>query len=98
MRRLVWLTVLACMLAVPAAGFALAGDADGTLSVKAGIGKGFLNFNGSAVGRVQRGSVLVADPGAGDGVGFNFLDFGVGEGRTETKTFCPRNNPPLRAI
>ena len=33
MRRLVWITVLAIVLAAPAAGFALGGDNDGTFSV-----------------------------------------------------------------
>jgi hypothetical protein len=56
------MTVLAIALAAPAAGFALSGDGDGTLSVKAGIGKVSLNFNGSAVGRLQHGLIQVTDP------------------------------------
>jgi hypothetical protein len=98
MRRLVWLTALACMLAAPAAGFALADDADGTLSVKAGIGKVYLNFNGSAVGRVQRGSILVTDPVAGDGIGFDFSNCDVEKDRTDTTTFCRGTNLHFRAI
>src|SRR5438046_2414601 len=72
MRRLVWITVLAFLLAAPAAGFAVTGDDDGTLSVKAGIGKVYLNFTGSAVGRAHNGVIRVTDPVAGDGLGFDF--------------------------
>src|SRR6266496_173056 len=72
MRRLVWVTVLAFVLAAPAAGFALTGDDDGTLSVTAGIGKVYLNFNGSAVGRVRAGSIRVTDPVASDGLRYDF--------------------------
>jgi hypothetical protein len=72
MRRLVCFTVLAIVLGGTAAGLALAGSTDdGTLSVKAGIGKVNLNFNGSAVGRVARGSITVTDPLLGDGLGFD---------------------------
>jgi hypothetical protein len=70
MRRLVCFTVLALALAAAAAGFALASSSDdGTLSVKAGIGKVTLSFNGSAVGRVARGEIRVTDPLIADGLG-----------------------------
>ena len=78
MRRLVWLTVLAIALAVPAVGLALSGNDDGTLSVKGGIGKVYLNFNGSAVGRVAKGSIKVIDPNPDDGLGFSFSGCDVG--------------------
>ena len=88
MRRLVWLTALVIVLAVPAVAFAFAGGGqdDGTLSVKAGIGKVYLNFNGSAVGRVQRGSVRVTDPVATDGLGFEFSNCDVELDRSDTTT------------
>jgi hypothetical protein len=74
MRRLVWLTAFVIVLAAPAVAFAYTGDGqdDGTLSVKAGVGKVYLNFNGSAVGRVRDGSIRVNDPVVDDGVGFEF--------------------------
>ena len=50
MRRLISLTVLAIALAVPAVGYAVAGGSDdGTLSVKNGIGRVYVNINGSVV-------------------------------------------------
>jgi hypothetical protein len=105
MRRLVCFTVLALGLAIPATGFALTGlggsDEDGTLSVKAGLGKVTLNpFNGSAVGRVQRGWIRVTDPVASDGIGYDF--FGSCDerdrDRTTSTTTCRGNNLRFRAI
>jgi len=105
MRRLVWLTVLVFALAVPAAGFALNGDTDGTLSVKAGIGKVYLNFNGSAVGRVQRGVIRVTDPVASDGLGVDFSGCDVEidksdttANKSDTITICRGTNLRFRAI
>jgi hypothetical protein len=86
MRRLVWLTVLAFVLAAPAAGFALTGDDEGTLSVKAGIGKVYLNFNGSAVGRVRSGSIRVTDPVASDGLRYDFSNCDVEIDKSDTTT------------
>ena len=86
MRRLVWLTVLAFVLAAPAAGLALTGDDDGTLSVKAGIGKVYLNFNGSAVGRVRSGSIRVTDPVASDGLRYDFSNCDVEIDKSDTTT------------
>jgi len=63
MRRLIGLTVLVIALAVPTAAFALAdlGD-DGSLSVKAGVGRIALSpFNGSTLGRVGTGRVTIVD-------------------------------------
>jgi hypothetical protein len=105
MRRLVCFSVLALGLAIPATGFALTGlggsDDDGTLSVKAGLGKVTLNpFNGSAVGRVQRGSIRVTDPVASDGIGYDF--FGSCDerdrDRTTSTTTCKGTNLRFRAI
>lgn len=105
MRRLVWTCVLALALAVPAVAFGLAGDNDGTLSVKAGIGKVYLKFDGTAVGRVQRGSIQVADPVANDGVGFEFsnCDVVINESDTtlakgDTIKVCRGSNIRFRAI
>ena len=105
MRRLVCFSVLALGLAIPATGFALTGlggsDDDGTLSVKAGLGKITLNpFNGSAVGRVQRGSIRVTDPVTSDGIGYDF--FGSCDerdrDRTTSTTTCKGTNLRFRAI
>jgi hypothetical protein len=105
MRRLVCFSVLALGLAIPATGFALTGLGggadDGTLSVKAGLGKVTLNpFNGSAVGRVQRGSIRVTDPVASDGIGYDF--FGTCDerdrDRTTSTTTCKGTNLRFRAI
>ena len=69
MRRLVGLTAVVLTLAVPAAAFALqASSDDGTLSVKSGHGKVVLKpFDGSAIGRVATGTVVIVDPVFGDG-------------------------------
>jgi hypothetical protein len=74
MRRLVWLTVLAVALAVPAVGYAVVGGSsnDGTLSVKAGVGRVFTSITGSAVGRLRVGYIKVNDPNPNDGLGFEF--------------------------
>jgi hypothetical protein len=105
MRRLVWLTVLAFVLAAPAAGLAVTGDEDGTLSVKAGIGKVYLNFNGSAVGRLRSGSIRVTDPVATDGIGFDFSGCDVEIDKSDTTTnkgdtitVCRGTNLRFRAI
>ena len=105
MRRLVWITVLAFLLAAPAAGFAVTGDDDGTLSVRAGIGKVYLNFTGSAVGRVHNGVIRVTDPVAGDGLGFDFsgCDSEIDKSDTtanksDTITVCRGNYLRFRAI
>src|SRR6266496_2966228 len=105
MRRLVWISALAFALAAPAVGFALSGDDDGTLSVKAGVGRVSLNFNGSAVGRLQRGSIQVTDPVAGDGVGFEFTNCDLERDKSDTTTnrndtirVCIGTNMRFRAI
>src|SRR5580765_1436170 len=105
MRRLICFTVLALGLAVPATGFALTGlggsGDDGTLSVKAGLGKVTLNpFNGSAVGRVQKGLIKVTDPVVSDGLGYDFFgscDDWDRDKLTGTAT-CRGNNLRFRAI
>jgi hypothetical protein len=105
MRRLVWISVLAFALAVPAVGFALSGDNDGTLSVRAGTGKVSLYFNGSAVGRLQHGAIQVTDPVAGDGPGFEFSNCDVVRNKSDTTTnpndtikLCRGDNIRFRAI
>lgn len=74
MRRLVWLTVLAIALAVPAVGYAVVGGSsdDGTLSVKSGAGRVFTSVTGSAVGRLSKGSITIKDPNPNDGLGPEF--------------------------
>jgi hypothetical protein len=105
MRRLVWITVLAFALAVPAVGLALSGDNDGTLSVRAGVGNVNLNFNGSVVGRLRGGSIQVTDPVASDGVGFEFSNCAVERDKSDTTTnrndtikVCRGTNLRFRAI
>jgi hypothetical protein len=105
MRRLVWITVVAAALAVPAFAFALSGDNDGTLSVRAGIGRVGLTFNGSAVGRVHGGSIQVTDPVANDGVGFEFSNCDVEINKSDTTVakgdsikVCRGNNIRFRAV
>jgi hypothetical protein len=105
MRRLVWITVLAFALAVPAVGLALSGDNDGTLSVKAGVGSVKVYFNGSAVGRLRSGSIQVTDPVASDGVGFEFSNCDVERDKSDTTTnrndtikVCSGDNLRFRAI
>jgi hypothetical protein len=105
MRRLVWISVLVIALAAPAVALALSGDDDGTLSVKAGVGKVYLNFNGSVVGRLQHGSIRVTDPIAGDGVGFEFSNCDVEKDKSDTTTnrndtikVCSGTNLRFRAI
>jgi hypothetical protein len=101
MRRLVCFTVLALGFAVPAAAFALSDDEDGTLSVKAGVGRVTLNpFNGSAVGRVQRGLIRVTDPVASDGIGYDFLGSCDERDRDKTTatTTCKGTNLRFRAV
>jgi len=97
MRRLVWLTVLAFALAAPAVGFALSGTDDGTLSVKAGVGKVYLNFNGSAVGRLQHGVIQITDPLPNDGPGVDFSGCDERD-RIDTTSICRGTNLRFRAI
>ena len=99
MRRLVVFTVLAIGLAIPAAGFALvAGPEDGTLSIKAGIGKATLSpFNGSVVGRIAHGSIRANDPIAADGAGIDIWGCDYQDTR-DTTTLCRGTNIRFRAI
>jgi len=97
MRRLVWFTVLAFALAAPAVGFALTGTDDGTLSIKAGIGKVYLKFNGSAVGRLQHGVIQITDPLPNDGAGVDFSGCDERD-RIDTTSICRGTNLRFRAI
>jgi len=100
MRRLVWLTVLAIALAVPAVGYAFVGASsdDGTLSVKNGAGRVYLNITGTVVGRVGEGYIKVIDPNPNDGQGVQFsngcnstTDLG-----TTTTTVCHNTDGVVR--
>ena len=92
MRRLVRLTVLALALAAPAAGYAMAGGSgsdDGTLSVKGGIGRVYLSFNGSVVGRLGgRGYIQAFDPTANDGSGVVFTGCDVERDVSTSTSIC----------
>jgi hypothetical protein len=92
MRRLVRLTVLALALAAPAVAYAAVGGLgsdDGTLSVRNGIGRVYLNFNGSVVGRLSgRGYVQVTDPNPNDGYGFVFTGCDVEYDKTTSTSVC----------
>lgn len=96
MRRLVVFCVLAVGLALPAAALAIAGgNDDGTLSVRSGVGKVALDFNGSAVGRiVGRGTIKIVDPSPTDGEGFDL--WGCDDRfDTGTKTVCSSDGKGL---
>ena len=90
MRRLVWLTVLAIALAVPAVGYAVVGGSsdDGTLSVKSGVGRVFTSITGSAVGRLDKGYIKVTDPNPSDGIGFEFSGCDVTTDKSTSTTIC----------
>jgi hypothetical protein len=91
MRRLVWLTVLAIALAVPAVGYAVVGASsdDGTLSVKNGIGRVYLNITGTVVGRLGKGDIKVVDTNPYDGQGPHFTGCdSVTEKSSASTTYC----------
>jgi len=99
MRRLLTFAVLAALLAPAAATARSTGVTDGTLSVKSGVGKVSLNFNGSAVGRMQRGSIQLTDPIASDGLGPDFSGCEHKEFDKSTSTWlCRGTNLRFRAI
>jgi hypothetical protein len=99
MRRLVCFTVLGIAFAAAATGLALASSDDGTLSVKAGVGRVNLNFTGSAVGRVARGSIKVTDPIADDGLGVDVWGCEVlTHDKTDSTTLCRGTGLRFRAI
>ena len=89
MRRVAVLAVLACALAVPTLSFASGDSAsDGTLSVKNAHGKILLRpFNGSAIGRIVSGTIVVTDPVFDDGAGPVFWGCDNTDGNDVT-TFC----------
>jgi hypothetical protein len=99
MRRLVGLTVLVFTLAVPTVAFAfVADDNDGTLSVKAGIGRVIVNFSGAAVGRLGHGRVIANDPVQSDGAGVLFWGCNRLRDTSPSTTICSGDNIRFRAI
>jgi|GraSoiStandDraft_24_1057298.scaffolds.fasta_scaffold44961_2 hypothetical protein len=104
MRRLIGFTVLVIALAVPAVAFAIStlGD-DGSLSVKNGVGKVVLQpFNGSVLGRVVTGRVVIVDQSLGGGSGSGSLDvWGCDNPRptaTDRVTVCSGSNLRFRVV
>jgi len=91
MRRLVWLTVLAIALAVPALGYAVVGGSsdDGTLSVKQGAGRVYMNITGSVVGRLGKGYIKITDPNPSDGQGPYFFGCDGAYDKSTSTTVCP---------
>ena len=70
MRRLLTFAVLGLALALPAGAAArLRGPTDGTLSVKDARGVVTIQGRGGVIGSFNKGSVLINDPGDGDGTG-----------------------------
>jgi hypothetical protein len=99
MRRLVGLTVLLFTLAVPAVAFAfVADDNDGTLSVKAGVGRVNVNFSGAAVGRLGHGRITANDPVPSDGAGVLFWGCSKLRDTSASTTICSGDNIRFRAI
>jgi hypothetical protein len=102
MRQFVLFTVVATVFAVPAAASAfisVGNDEDGALSVKNGHGKVTLYpFNGSAVGRVAHGRVVINDPIDGDGEGFDVWGCDIRVHRSDTATVCIGDNLRFRAV
>ena len=93
------MTVLVFGLAVPAAAFALAADTDdGTLSVKAGVGRVNLNFNGAVVGRLAHGRIVATDPIPSDGSGVEFWGCDRLRDPTTSTTICWGDDVRFRAI
>jgi hypothetical protein len=64
------------------------GSDDGTLSVRAGIGRVFTNITGTAVGRLTKGYIRVTDPNLSDGQGFDFFGCDVETDKTTSTTVC----------
>ncbi|HEX6490070.1 MAG TPA: hypothetical protein VF002_01705 [Gaiellaceae bacterium] len=99
MRRLVGLTVLVFSLAVPTVALPFAADTDdGTLSVKAGIGRVNLNFNGAVVGRLGHGRIVATDPFPFDGSGVDLWGCEKLRNPSDQTTVCSGNDIRFRAI
>ena len=101
MRPIVLFTVVATVFAVPAAAsaFVSGGDGDGALSVRNGRGKVVLYpFNGSAVGRVGHGRIVINDPIEGDGEGFDLWGCDLRLHPSDTATVCIGDNLHFRAV
>jgi hypothetical protein len=100
MRRLVGFTVLALALAIPAFAFAAIDlSDDGSLSVKNGFGKVTLSpFNGSALGRVGKGVIVVTDPVLGDGGSYDLWGCERQKDLTDHVTRCAGTNLRFRVV
>jgi hypothetical protein len=100
MRRLVGFTVLVAALAVPALGLAVTNlSDDGYLSVKNGVGKVSLTpFNGSAIGKVARGSIRIIDPIAGDTGSYDVWGCDNQTGLNDHITVCSGTNLRFRIV
>jgi hypothetical protein len=100
MRRLAGFTVLVLALAVPA--FALGAvdlSDDGNLSVKNGVGKVTLSpFNGSALGKVGKGAIVITDPVFGDGGSYDLWGCDRQKDLSEHVTWCAGTNLRFRVI
>ena len=100
MRRLVGLTVLVIALAVPTLAFGVVAlTDDGALSVKNGVGKVVLSpFNGSALGRVASGKIVIVDPVAGDAGHVDLWGCDRQTEPTEHATACSGTNLRFRIV
>ena len=102
MRRFVVFTVLSIALAAPAAASAVllsGSDGDGALSVKNGLGKiVLLPFNGSAVGRVGHGKLIINDPIDSDGAGFDVWGCDTKTHVGDTAVVCAGDDIRFRAV
>jgi hypothetical protein len=99
MRRLAGFTVLVVALALPALAFGVVDVTDdGVLSVKNGQGKVTLTpFNGSVLGRVGSGKIVIVDPALGDGGRYDVWGCDK-QTDTEHATVCAGSNLRFRIV
>jgi hypothetical protein len=100
MRRLVVFTLLALALVVPAVALAVVDGADdGSLSIRNGTGKMLLSpFNGTTIGRIAHGRVVVTDPLFGDGAGVDFWGCEKRDDKSDVTIVCSGDNIRFRAV
>ena len=100
MRRLVGFTVLVIALAVPTLAFGVTSlTDDGALSVKNGVGKVVLSpFNGSALGRVANGKIVIVDPVFGDGGRYDLWGCDKQSEPSDHATVCSGTNLRFRIV